>query len=84
MKDFRKHIGRLQFISRVGFDKHNFGVGITATYLPGMDTEIDQERFLIEGFWNFEIELLFIVLTLNVTDKPCVKTTNATTELLME
>lgn len=69
MRDFRKHIGRLQFIARVGFDKEDFGLGITATYLPGMDTEIDQERFFIQGFWNIEIELIFIVLTLNVTNK---------------
>ncbi len=65
MKDFRKHIGRLQFIARLGFDKTDFGIGATVTYLGGMDID----HMIIDGFWNFEIEFIFIVLTLNVTDK---------------
>ena len=65
MKDFRKHIGRLQFIAHLGFNKRDFGIGATVTYLQGMNID----EIIIDGFWNFEIEFLFIVLTLNVTDK---------------
>lgn len=65
MKDYRGHIGNFQFIARLGFDKENFGIGLTATYLDGFQVA-DMKIF---GFWNIEFEFLVIVLTMNVTDK---------------
>lgn len=61
----RTSIGRCQFIFDAGFDSTDFGLGLTASYLDPWE----MEEMQMMGFWCIRVELLFIELTLNITDR---------------
>lgn len=64
-KTIRKSSGRFQFIFDFGFNKEDFGLGLTACYLDPWEME-DMQML---GFWSIAIELLFIEITMHITDK---------------